>query len=68
MEAADTEVIKCMVEAGFGYSVLPEYSLINSPGHFEVLRVPRHRLVRNQALAMSHTSHARLLTAAIMEL
>lgn len=66
MEAADTEVIKCMVEAGFGYSVLPEYALLNSRRHFEALRVSGHRLVRKQALATSHTSHARPLTAAVM--
>lgn len=66
MEAADTEVIKCMVEAGFGYSVLPEYALIHSPGHFKILRVPNRHLFRNQALATSHTSHTRPLTAAVM--
>lgn len=66
MEAADTEVIKCMVEAGFGYSMLPEYALLNSVRHYEALRVAGHRLVRKQALATSHTSHARPLTAAVM--
>lgn len=67
MEAADTEVIKCMVEAGFGFSVLPEYSLVNSTGFFQTLRVAGHRLVRQQALATSHTAHARPLTGAVME-
>jgi DNA-binding transcriptional LysR family regulator len=65
MEAADAEVIKCMVEAGFGYSVLPEYSLINSRGRFQTLRVKGHRLVRRQALVTSQRSHARLLTTAV---
>lgn len=67
MEAADTEVIKCMVEAGFGFSVLPEYSLVNSIGFFETLRVAKHKLVREQALATSHTAHARPLTVAVMD-
>src|SRR5262249_28892350 len=53
MEAADTEVIKSMVEAGFGYSVLPAYALINARGFFGMLRVAGHRLVRKQALAMA---------------
>ena len=67
MEAADTEVIKCMVEAGFGYSVLPAYALINSRGFFETLRITGSRLVRKQALATSIRSHARPLTAAVTD-
>ena len=67
MEAADTEVIKSMVEAGFGYSVLPAYALINSWGFFRTLRVEGNRLVRQQALAMSIGGHARPLTAAVTE-
>src|SRR5215831_2130751 len=67
MEAADTEVIKCMVEAGFGYSVLPAYALINSGGFFQTLRVKGNRLVRKQALAMSNAGHARPLTAAVTD-
>jgi DNA-binding transcriptional LysR family regulator len=67
MEAADTEVIKCMVEAGFGYSVLPAYALINSRGFFETLRITGNRLVRKQALATSIRSHARPLTAAVTD-
>ena len=67
MEAADTEVIKCMVEAGFGYSVLPAYALINSRGFFETLRMTGHRLVRKQALATSIRSHTRPLTAAVTD-
>lgn len=67
MEAADTEVIKCMVEAGFGYSVLPAYALINSRGFFETLRITGHRLVRKQALATSIRSHTRPLTAAVTD-
>jgi LysR family transcriptional regulator, regulator for metE and metH len=66
-EAADTEVIKCVVEAGFGWSVLPAYALINSRGFFETLRVAGHRLVRKQALATSHTNHSRPLTAAVID-
>jgi DNA-binding transcriptional LysR family regulator len=67
MEAADTEVIKCMVEAGFGYSVLPAYALVNSQGFFQTLRIAGHRLVRKQALATSQGNHSRPLTAAVTE-
>jgi DNA-binding transcriptional LysR family regulator len=67
MEAADTEVIKCMVEAGFGYSVLPAYALVNSRGFFQTLRITGHRLVRKQALTTSYRSHARPLTAAVID-
>jgi DNA-binding transcriptional LysR family regulator len=67
MEAADTEVIKCMVEAGFGYSVLPAYALINSRGFFETLRITGNRLARKQALATTIRSHARPLTAAVTD-
>lgn len=66
MEAADTEVIKATVEAGFGYSVLPEYSLINSKGYFQTLRVGGRRLFRSQALATAQTVHARPLTEAVI--
>jgi DNA-binding transcriptional LysR family regulator len=66
MEASDTEVIKCMVEAGFGFSVLPEYALINARGFFHTLRVAGHRLLRNQALATTNTAHARPLTGAVI--
>jgi DNA-binding transcriptional LysR family regulator len=65
MEASDTEVIKSLVQAGFGYSVLPGFALTNSAGFFQTLRVSGHRLVRKQALARSHTVHARRLTEAV---
>jgi DNA-binding transcriptional LysR family regulator len=65
MEAADTEVIKSLVQAGFGYSVLPAYALTNSGGFFQTLRVAGHRLARKQALVTSHTGHARPLTEAV---
>jgi DNA-binding transcriptional LysR family regulator len=67
MEAADTEVIKCMVEAGFGYSVLPAYALVNSQGFFQTLRIAGHRLVRKQALATSYSNYTRSLTAAVID-
>lgn len=62
MEASDTEVIKCLVEAGFGYSMLPEYALRSSVGFFQTLRVSGHRLIRKQALAMLETARHRSLT------
>src|SRR5215469_2905666 len=67
MEAADTEVMRSLVESGFGYSILPEYALRHRRGFFETLRVANHRLVRKQALAMLHGSHRRALTEAIAD-
>lgn len=65
MEADDTEAIKGMVESGLGYSILPEYALRTNPKLFQAFRVPGHRLVRRQALAMARTEHRRLLTLSI---
>jgi len=51
MEASDTEVIKRLVESGFGYSILPEYAL---KGANEAVPHHAHRrppAVRSQALA-----------------
>jgi DNA-binding transcriptional LysR family regulator len=66
MEADDTEVIKRLVEAGFGYSVLPQFALRGS-GRFQTLRVAGRRLVRQQALALPRTEYRRALTAAVAE-
>ena len=52
MEADDTEAIKRLVESGFGYSILPEFSLRGQSRFLELFRVAGHRLVRRQALAM----------------
>ena len=62
MEASDTEAIKGLVEAGFGYSILPEYALRQPSKFFQTLRVAGHRLVRKQALAMPATAQPRALT------
>ena len=67
MEADDTEAIKRLVEAGFGYSILPQFALRGRGVHFQTLRVAGHRLVRQQALAMTQTQHPRALTLAIAE-
>jgi DNA-binding transcriptional LysR family regulator len=67
MEADDTEAIKRLVEAGFGYSILPQFALRGSGLHFQKMRVPGHRLVREQALVMSKAEYPRTLTAAIAE-
>lgn len=68
MEADDTEVIKHMVEAGFGYSILPQYALAGRGARFQKLRVAGRRLVRQQALAMAKTSYPRALTSEIAKL
>jgi LysR family transcriptional regulator, transcription activator of glutamate synthase operon len=68
MEADDTEVIKRMVEAGFGYSILPQFALSNPGRRFQKLRVSGQRLVRQQALAMPRTGYPRALTLAVSDL
>lgn len=67
MEADDTEAIKRLVEAGFGYSILPQFALRGRGQRFQTLRVPGHRLIRQQALAMAQTDYPRALTGAIAE-
>jgi LysR family transcriptional regulator, nitrogen assimilation regulatory protein len=67
MEADDTEVIKRLVEAGFGYSILPQFALRGRGFRFQTLRVRGHRLMRQQALAMARTEYPRPLTTAIAE-
>ena len=65
MEADDTEAIKRLVESGFGYSILPEFSLRGQSRFLELFRVSGHRLVRRQALAMPRTEYPRPLTQSI---
>jgi DNA-binding transcriptional LysR family regulator len=65
MEADDTEAIKRLVQAGFGYSILPEFALRRESRFFQLFRVKGHRLARRQALAMARTSYPRALTASI---
>jgi DNA-binding transcriptional LysR family regulator len=65
MEADDTEAIKRLVEAGFGYSMLPEFALRRESRFFQLFRVKGHRLARRQALAMARTSYPRALTTSI---
>jgi DNA-binding transcriptional LysR family regulator len=65
MEADDTEVIKRLVESGFGYSMLPEFSVRGQSRFLELFRVAGHRLVRRQALAMPRTEYPRPLTQTI---
>ena len=65
MEADDTEAIKRLVEAGFGYSILPQFALRGRGHRFQTLRVSGHRLVRQQALAIAKTEYPRALTTAV---
>jgi DNA-binding transcriptional LysR family regulator len=65
MEADDTEVIKRLVESGFGYSILPQFALADRRNQFQKLRVAGKRLVRRQALAMAKTAYPRPLTTEI---
>lgn len=65
MEASDTEAIKGLVEAGFGYSLLPEYALKQASKFFHAARISGHRLIRRQALAMPVTAQPRSLTQSV---
>jgi DNA-binding transcriptional LysR family regulator len=65
MEADDTEVIKSLVESGFGYSILPRFALTGRSARIQKLRVAGHRLLRQQALAMPRTEYPRALTLSI---
>jgi DNA-binding transcriptional LysR family regulator len=65
MEADDTEAIKRLVESGFGYSILPEFSLRGQARFVELFRVAGHKLVRRQALAMARTEYPRALSETI---
>ena len=65
MEADDTGVIKGLVEAGFGYSVLPEFALHSGDRFFEVFRVPGKRIQRVQALVYVNPDNPHTLTTSI---
>jgi DNA-binding transcriptional LysR family regulator len=65
MEADDTEAIKRLVEAGFGYSILPEFALRRESRFLQLFRVKGHRLARRQALATARTDYPRALTSSI---
>jgi DNA-binding transcriptional LysR family regulator len=65
MEADDTEVIKGLVESGFGYSILPEFALHSGARFYQAFRVAGKRLGRVQALAYAKSENARALTASV---
>lgn len=65
MEADDTEAIKRLVEAGFAWSILPEFALRTKPRFFQPFRVDGMRVKRTQALAMVETDYPRALTDSI---
>jgi LysR family transcriptional regulator, nitrogen assimilation regulatory protein len=65
MEADDTEAIKRLVEAGFAWSILPEYALRTKPRFFQPFRVDGKRIKRTQALAMAETDYPRALANSI---
>ena len=65
IEAADTEVLVRMVEAGFGQGILPENALRRSPRYYRVMRIENRRLLREQALAALSISRSRPLTVEI---
>jgi DNA-binding transcriptional LysR family regulator len=65
MEADDTEVIKKLVETGFGYSILPEAALRVQPRFYHLFRMRDRKIVRRQALAMTKSEYPRALTLSI---
>lgn len=67
MEADDTEVMKKLVESGFGYGILPESALRGSPRFFHTFRVRERKMIRRQALAMMKSEYPRALTLSIAE-
>lgn len=67
LEAADTEAIKRLVESGFGYSILPAFSLKAQSRFFHTMRIAGHKLVRSQALAMVNGPYPRALTLSIAD-
>lgn len=67
MEADDTEAIKHLVEAGFGYSILPAHALRQQTGYFKSCRLEQHPILRSLALVMVKTDYPRTLTASIAE-
>jgi DNA-binding transcriptional LysR family regulator len=67
MEADDTEAIKRLVEAGFGYSILPQFALRGTRA-FQTFRVAGGRMVRKQALAMAQAVYPRPLAESIAKL
>jgi DNA-binding transcriptional LysR family regulator len=67
MEADDTEVIKGLVESGFGYSILPEHALRTGSRFFQAFRVAGRRVTRGQALVYAKTENPRALTMSIVK-
>ena len=67
MEADDTEVMKKLVESGFGYSMLPEHALHARPRYYQIFRASGTRVMRQQALAMARSEYPRALTQSIAE-
>lgn len=67
MEADDTEVIKKLVESGFGYGILPDSALRTTPKFFHTFRVKDHKIIRRQALAMMNSEYPRALTLSIAD-
>jgi DNA-binding transcriptional LysR family regulator len=65
MEANDTEVIKKLVESGFGYSILPKAALRGQPHSYHLFQVREKRIVHQQALAMMKSEYPRALTLSI---
>jgi DNA-binding transcriptional LysR family regulator len=67
MEADDTEVMKKLVESGFGYGILPESALRTTPRFFHSFRVKDHKIIRRQALAMMNSEYPRALALSIAD-
>ncbi len=65
MEIDSVEVIKKLVESGFGSAFLPEGSLRSRSSRFSIARVADHRLTRTIALATLLSGRPRKLTDSV---
>lgn len=67
MVADNTAALKCLVESGFGYSMLPEHALRQGVRFVNSFRVRGRRLSQTLALEMVHTEYPRKLTLSLAE-
>ncbi len=65
MEADDTEVIKKLVESGFGCAILPESAVRGQLRHYHLYRVRNHTIMRKQAVVLMKTEYPRALSMSV---
>jgi len=65
MEADDTEVIKKLVESGFGYAILPQSAVRGQLRQYHLYRVRNHTIMRKQAVVLMKTEYPRALAVSV---